>query len=293
MRVLVSGTDRARLRPALFEGVGWAPGGRRAAFTVELGRELGSCHRNVYVMGTRGRQPRRLTGDSRSFHPVWGPDGRRIFFARMARAGCDTASIWSMRPDGSDRRRVTPLVIGRSDVPGSVSPDGRLVGFTRRTVADLGPEGRAPNTAEVWVMRQDGSDQRRLAERSAEPAFSPDGRELAFVSDRDQNGDLSYGDRVRYANELYIENVDGSGVRRLTHSRGLNEGNPSWLQSGARLAYQRGRVIGNAQGTIVMQVNVDGSCPTRILADPRLATWFAAPAWRPGRVRRGDGRIRC
>jgi Tol biopolymer transport system component len=198
-----------------------------------------------------------------------------------------------MRPDGSDPRRVTRLVLGSSDVPGSFSPDGRLLAFTRRTFADIGPDGRVPNTAEVWVVRQDGSEQRRLAERSSDPAFSPDGRALAFVSDRDENGELSYGDRVRYASELYVADAAGFNRRRLTRTRSLDEAGPSWLPSGTRIAYQRGKVIGNAQGTIVMQANGDGSCPSRILADPALAVWYAAPAWRPGRARGGEGRIRC
>jgi Tol biopolymer transport system component len=294
VRMLVSGTDRARWRPALFEGVAWAPGGRRAAFTAELGRELAACRRDIYVMGARGRRQRRLTRDGRSFHPVWAPGGRRIFFARRPKGSCGaTASIWSMRPDGSDRRRVTQLVVGRSDVPGSLSPDGRLLAFTRRTFADIGMDGRVQNTAEVWVTRRDGSEQRRLAERSAEPAFSPDGRTLAFVSDRDENGELSYGDLVRHANELYVAHADGSHPKRLTRTRSLNEAAPSWLPSGTRIAYQRGRVIDNAQGTVVMQANANGSCPTRILADPRLATWYAAPAWRPGTARRGAGQLGC
>jgi TolB protein len=198
-----------------------------------------------------------------------------------------------MRPDGSDQRAVTPLVSGRSDVPESFAPDGAALALTRANFVELDEQGRAANTAQVWVVRPDGSHARRLADRGTDAAFSPDGRLIAFASDRDENGDLGYGDRVFFANELYIMNADGSHQRRLTHTTDRNELQPSWLPSGKRIAYQRGEVIANAEGTVVMQLNADGTCARPLFADPRLETWYAAPAWRPGRARAGDDALRC
>jgi Tol biopolymer transport system component len=302
VRLLARGSKRRRIRPALFEPATWSPDGRRRAFTAELGlRDLaGSTNaRDIYVMRADGSRLRRLTSDRRSFHPVWSPDGRRIFFARRTkRRGGPliryATSIWSMRAGGTDRRQLTTPTVARYDVPGSFSPDGATLAFTRRTLEEeLGPGGRARNTAELWVMRPDGSEARRLARRSADPAFSPDGRQIAFASDRDENGDLSYGDRVFFANELYVMGADGSDPRRLTRTPARNELHPSWLPSGARIAYQRGRVIDNAEGTVVMQANADGSCPRPVLANPRLDVWYAAPVWRPGDAREGDDSLRC
>jgi Tol biopolymer transport system component len=142
-------------------------------------------------------------------------------------------------------------------------------------------------------MRPDGSDARRLADRTSDPAFSPDGRRIAVAGDRDENGELSYGERVSFANELYIMNADGSHRRRLTSTKNLNELQPSWLPSGTRIAYQRGKAFDNAEGTVLMQINADGRCPRPLLADPGLDTWYAAPAWRPGEARAGDNALRC
>jgi Tol biopolymer transport system component len=235
---------------------------------------------------------------------VWSPDRRRIFFARTPREGCNprfrddamrmaTTTIWSMRPNGGEQRQLTPAVLGRSDTPGSVSADGAALAFTRRSFVERGAEGRLPNTNEVWAIRPDGSDGRRLAVRATDPVFSPDGSQIAFVSDKDENGELNYGDTVFFANELYAMNADGSNSRRLTRTGSLNERLPSWLPNGQRIAYQRGKVIQNAEATIVMQANPDGSCPRPVLADPRLRVWYAAPAWRPGDARRGDRSLRC
>jgi Tol biopolymer transport system component len=303
VRVLSRGAERDRRRPALFERAAWSPDGRWLAFTAELGR-LGGFERDIYVMRADGSGLRRLTAGSRSFHPVWSPDGRRIFFARRPDGGLEalseadarrlaSASIWSMRADdGSDQRQVTRLVSGRSDTPESFSPDATLA-FTRAEPFESDDAGRAANAAEVWVMRPDGSDARRIADRGADPAFSPDGRRIVFASDWDENGELSYGDRVFFANDLYTMNADGSDPRRLTRTRALNELQPSWMPGGTRIAYQRGKAFDNAEGTVVMQFNADGSCAAPLLADPHLETWYAAPAWRTGDARTGDEALRC
>jgi TolB protein len=130
-------------------------------------------------------------------------------------------------------------------------------------------------------MRSDGSSPRLLIEDAADPAFSPDGRRLAYISARDANGSLTYGDRRRAANELYVAAADGRSPRRLTRTRDLNEARPTWSPGGTRIAFQRGEVIDNAEATAIRQVNADGTCEQSVLAHPRLNTWYASPAWRP------------
>jgi Tol biopolymer transport system component len=303
VRVLLAGSEHDPLRPALFQRAAWSPDARRLAFTVESGKLAGFA-RDVYVIGAGGKGMRRLTSDHRSFHPVWSPDGRRIFYARRPQGRSEavteadarrllSASIWSMRADGSDQRPVTRQVIGRHDLPESFAPDGATLAFTRENLVDGGDEQAEPSSAESWLMRPDGSGARRLAERSTDPSFSPDGRKIAFASDRDENGDLYSGERRYFASELYVMDADGTNRRRLTRTHDLNERAPSWLPAGTRIAYQRGEALGNAEGAVVMQANADGSCARALLADPELDTWYAAPAWRPAPARTGNAALRC
>ena len=62
---------------------------------------------------------------------------------------------------------------------------------------------------EIYVVNADGSGQRRLTRNPADEttsAWSPDGRRIAFTSNRDHNF------------EVYVMNADGSGQRRLTRN---------------------------------------------------------------------------
>lgn len=304
IRVLVGGRAAGRpLRPALFQPAAWSPDGRRLAFAVQLGGVF-ARGREIYSMRLGGSRARRLTRGGFSGHPVWSPDGRPVYFAREgplepvgdSGARRRAASIWSMRPDGSDKLQITSPASARYDIPGSFSPDGQMLAFTRETHVEPGDHGRAANTGEIWVMRPDGSGQEKRAERSRDPAFSPDGRRIAFASDRDENGSLSYGDRTFFANELYLMNRDGSGPRRLTRTRALNERQPSWLPSGARIAYQRGESFQNGEATVIVEANADGSCARTLLGSRRPAIAsprYAAPTWRPGPTRDGDRRLSC
>ena len=179
-------------------------------------------------------------------------------------------------------------------MPGSFSPDREQLAFTR---ADL---GRAVEVAggcllngQLVVLDVARARERPLTDDGTHPAFSPDGDRIAFASGRDRNGTLNYGDRTRRAAELYIMRSDGSDERRLTRTHARNEGSPSWLPDGSRLAYHRGEQTGNAEARAILQINSDGSCPTRLLADSRLNTWYSTPAWRPGTLRSGGGPLRC
>jgi Tol biopolymer transport system component len=301
VQVLVGDPSGEGFVATQWEPAGWSPDGRRLAFTAQVAGVLADT--NIYVMRSDGSGRRRLTSDGISFHPVWSPDGKRIYFARRPERHPEQITlsdgslevpqwIWSMRPDGSDKRAVTEPVKGRYELPGSFAPDGTLA-YTRGTYVELDEEGRERNTREVWTMRPDGSDARKLAERAQDPAFSSDGRRIAFASDRDANGSLNYGDKSFFANELYVMNADGGQPRRLTRTRDVNELQPSWLPGGARIAYQRGWQYQNAQITTVMQANPDGSCPRPVLAGRPRGRWYGAPVWRPGDARRGDHALRC
>jgi hypothetical protein len=93
-----------------------------------------------------------------------------------------------------------------------------------------------------------------------DPAWSPDGRWLAFY----RLGDTSAEDGI------YIVNVWRGGLRRLTQG---DDEHPSWAPSGDKLVYGRSSTRESVRGIWV--VNLDGTGAHRIVAG------FARPSWSP------------
>ena len=124
-----------------------------------------------------------------------------------------------MNVDGTGLRRLTRL----HAEPGLKQLDDlvgtRLVSGRAKDPLRAGRVGRAGFVnSEILVMNADGSRQRNLTRNSADgdPVWSPDGRNILFVSKRDGYGDI------------YVMNADGSGQRNLARLPGrLMRGSPA------------------------------------------------------------------
>jgi dipeptidyl aminopeptidase/acylaminoacyl peptidase len=116
------------------------------------------------------------------------------------------------------------LVYGfKSATDPQISPDGRWIVYG---VTETNAETHK-RTSHLWISRLDGSEARQLTsagEQNGSARWSPDGRSLAFTSDRDGK------------QALYLLSFDGGDPRKLvTHPHGI--GTVSWSPDGATLAY--------------------------------------------------------
>ena len=119
---------------------------------------------------------------------------------------------------------------------------------------------------DVHAVRADGRGLRRLTRggSSRDPAWSPDGRRIAYVSSA--GGDA----------ELYVADADGGNPRRLTENR-HEDVLPSWSPDGRRLAFASDRT-----GAFeIWIVDADGARATRLTRGARRAYFNVFPAWSP------------
>jgi Tol biopolymer transport system component len=118
----------------------WSPDGLSLAFAAEVGRRtkpLDYRLTDLFVVRANGSGVRRLTHTGSASTPTWSPDGHTIVFAAATFFNHDAnvftsvaTSLWRMNSNGTDLRRLTPVIQGQIDATGSFSPDGTRVAFT-------------------------------------------------------------------------------------------------------------------------------------------------------------------
>lgn len=201
------GTGRARIADDAGQPA-WAPDGDHIAYiSFRDGTQP-----ELYVATPDGSDPRRLTSNrAADTDPVWSPDSGHMAFT-SERTG--RAQVFVMDADGANQRR---LAVDRwSDQRPVWSKDGSRLAFTSFRNRD--PNLLGIGNAEVVVARVDGSAVRNLTHSPAwdgEPAWSVDGKKIAFATRRD------FGPRGIF--RVGVMTASGTNVRLLPAVAG--EGN--------------------------------------------------------------------
>src|SRR3954470_10093738 len=129
----------------------------------------------------------------------------------------DGFSIYSVKPDGSAKKRISRGKASEFDP--AWSPDRRKLALSR--------------AGKLFTMRPDGTHVRRVPHtiHASDPSWSPDGRRLAYVAPGKGNGD-----------SVYTIGIDGGKRKRLTKSV-MFTGDPDWSPSGKSIVYSDGERI--------------------------------------------------
>jgi TolB protein len=154
--------------------------------------------------------------------------------------------------DGANQRRVT--VSRRLNLNPSWSPDARALAYTT-----FRPN---PDVFVSLIYQGVLQNPTKGVGTNYLPVFSPDGKQIAFMSGRDGNP------------EIYAMNSDGSNLRRLTTNQ-AGDSSPTWSPSGSQIAFTSDRT-GKAQ--IYVMNSSDGSGVRRLTVNESEAD---RPTWSP------------
>jgi eukaryotic-like serine/threonine-protein kinase len=164
----------------------------------------------------------------RFFCPLWSPDGKRVAFSRM---GAARPRLSIKNADGSGEIQTLQGESTDAEFSGSFSPDGNTIAYTISYAADRGGT-KKQLSEDIWFKSVDGTKPAPVAPwfetpfREAAPAFSPDGKWVAYVSD--ESG----------AREIYVRPYPGPGAAtKVSTESGIE---PAWTRGGRELIYRTG-----------------------------------------------------
>ena len=253
----------------------------------------------LFLIPAEGGEPRRLALGpvAQAFDPRFSPNGRQLAYVSCTGIVCHVEVVElgaDFQPEGPPRRltRRPVLVVGGL----AWSPDGKALifqdyGTQRLWRVPIGGNGPAipiesggwqslrPSTSAsrdrlVFVRVLSDNDVFRFeAERPAEPvlasssrdqspSFSPDGRRVAFESERSLDRD-----------EIWLADADGTHSVQLTHGPGISQGSPSWSPNGLRIAFDS---LGEDGHMHIWTIDADGGPAARLThgaGDEILPSW--------------------
>ncbi len=277
-----AGGDLFKLRSA--GGVAVSPDGTRLAYTVSNNDGPGRPYSQLWVMTLADGHSIRLAKEKESSGgPEWSPDGQWIAYS--GKLG-DKSGLIVSHPDGSAAKFLSALEGTNNPLPTTGktlawSPDSKRIAFVN---AVPGPETADATGDPIVITRYlykpdagEGlthfNDNRRLHIFVADIAsgqikqltdgthyehsidWSPDGREIAFVSNRESNEDQFFN------YDLFTLNVANGAMRRLTATENA-EYQPRWSPDGKTIVY-----LGTKRGLTDLETTMEDTHVWLIDAD--------------------------
>jgi TolB protein len=178
-----------------------------------------------------------------------GPEGRIVFEGDPAHG---KGSLFTVGANGSLLAPFAASTSVQSDP--AYSADGRWVAYS--------------HSRDIWIVRSNGQSPpiqvTKAGANDSQPAFSPDGRRLAFV-----RGIVGDGD-------IHLANLDGSGLVNVSNDPARIDDGPDWSPDGRRIAFAGNPCFTEGGGTpqggpCVFVMNADGSGKVNLTPEEKRA----------------------
>lgn len=198
---------------AFADGPRWSPDGAKLVYvTTENGGGW-----VTYTVELSSAAIARVPGiPENATNPDWSPAGNQIVFANYIDPAQQLNDLYVINTDGSGFTQLTNTPEVNED-EAIWSPDGQKIVFTA-----FQKQADGNFNKDVFIMNRDGTGIARVTTdpgQDFDPSWSPDSKQIVFVSDRHENNDGNY--------EVYVINVDGTGEMRLTNNHSTDRW-PAW-----------------------------------------------------------------
>jgi dipeptidyl aminopeptidase/acylaminoacyl peptidase len=239
-----------------------SPDGTLLYFVLsETAQDANHYQSSIWVVPTGGGVPRSLTERDGSASSLrLSPDGMMVAYLSVGRDGI---TLWRMKGDGTDKRRLAVLEqsnswLGETGSALCWSPDGKQLAYTAagpRHYSNTPSPQDPPNgnnvlfverlqfkaayyygdlrRTHVWVVNAEGGAPRQISAGEYDYhsiAWSPDGKSIACISNRTGRDDYNSN------NDICLLSTEGKELVQLSHTVGP-EYHPLWSPDGSKLAY--------------------------------------------------------